>query len=178
MLDFLLETMNSTINSHNNTSNINSTAGPIPNPVPIPSSQPSISSSIFQSLPQIVSYAVETLSIFGCILVFSIYIFNVKARNFSLRLLVYLAILFLFQGALNFTNDILQDYSILQNSKTCKIIGLTQEILNLSTMILIISISWFMKKAALNKLDQSQKHEKILLSLAIFIPTAITLAIE
>ena len=177
MLDFLLETVTSTINSDNGTSNVNSTA-PIPNPVPILVLQPSILSLIFQSLPQIVSYTVETLSIFGCILVFSIYIFNVKSRNFSLRLLVYLAILFLFEGALNFTNDILQEYSILQNSKTCKIIGLTQEILNLSTMILIISISWFMKKAALNKLDQSQNNEKILLFLAIFIPTAITLAIE
>ena len=158
---------NENYSTSNTTNNTNCTiSSPFPNP--------GLPSSDFPSalISQIVSYSIETLSIIGCIVVFSIYLTNVKSRNLSLRLLIYLAVLFLLGGTLDITNDIFQN-DLKSSDMNCQIIGLYREILNLSAMILIVYISWFMKKSAQNELEQAQKNEKLLLFIAIFIPAGV-----
>jgi len=164
----LLDAINSTNTTDNSTGNPD---GMIPGP-----DNPADQKAQMNFLYSLVNYSVETLPIIGCLVVISIYLFNVRSRNFALKLITYISFLYICETILNIVNDILKDQtSQFNNTQSCSIIGLIREILNVSTMVWIVCISWFMLKAAQNKLEHAQNYERYCILLSILLPLGIGL---
>jgi len=162
-------------NTTTNSTNSSDPLGSLPDGTPVPGSI--VPKDFDNNIFDFVDYVVAIVSLIGCLLIFAIYIFNVRSRNFSFRLIVFLSFFFACGTILTITNDIFNSTNKnFENTQGCQTIGILREVVDCGTMFWITFIAWFMYKAAQNKLEQAQVYEKLYIAISIVVPVGLAMS--